>query len=238
MQKNIIFLLGFWSSVFIAVLGAVYLGLLIVYFSTQGFTFPPGATVQLVGGVITFLTAPTLVVQFTAIRYAQPPEKAILGSLGVTFITLFAAAVSINRFVQLTVIQQAAPVALSQDLARLLPYDTGSVMFALEMLGWGVFSSLAALCIAPLFQGSRMNFAIRGLLIAYAVFSSLGAIGYATQTSLTAAAFIAWGPLLLALAILLALYFRNQPLSGEERPGLWVSWNYRNKKGELHVHDN
>ena len=210
MKNNVARQLGFWSAVFIAVLGVIYLLLLGVYFSTEGFIFPPSQTVQLIGGVVTFLTMPGLLVLFTAIRYAKDWENKILGSLGITFITLFAATVSINRFVQLTVIQQSAPGAASQDLARFLPYATGSVMFALEMLGWGFFSSLAALSVAPLFSGSRINVSIRWLFVVYALFSFIGVIGYATQTPITAAAFIAWGPILTALAVMLAVYFRKE----------------------------
>lgn len=198
--------LGFWSSVFVALLEAIYLLLLIVYFSTEGFTFPPTPFVQLVGGIVTLLTVPGLVVLFTAVRFAKDGEGAIFGTLGIAFITLFAATVGINRFVQLTIIRQGPPAA---DLARFLPYATNSVMFALEMLGWGVFSSLAALFIAPLFSGSRFGFSLRWLLVAYAVFSSTGAIGFAIQSPISAAAFVAWGPLLLALAVMLAVYFRK-----------------------------
>src|SRR4030043_202279 len=158
MKKNLARQMGLWSSIYIAVLGVIYLLLLGIYFSTEGFAFPPNQTVQVSGGIITFLTVPGLLVQFTAIRYAKDWENQIFGSLGMTFITLFAATVSINRFVQLTVIQQGGG---SQDLARFLPYASGSIMFALEMLGWGFFSSLAALSVAPLFYGSRINLSIR-----------------------------------------------------------------------------
>ena len=209
MKKNLARQLGFWSSVYIAVLGGIYLLVLGVYFSTQGFAFPPNQTVQLSGGIITFLTVPGLLIQYTAIRYSKDWENKILGSLGITFITLFSAMVSINRFVQLTVIQHSAASAASQDLARFLPYATDSVMFALEMLGWGFFSSLAALSVAPLFSGSRMNNTIRWLFVGYALFSFTGVIGYATESPISAAAFIAWGPILTALAVLLAAYFRN-----------------------------
>jgi hypothetical protein len=82
-------------------------------------------------------------------------------------------------------------------------------MFALEMLGWGFFSSLSALFVAPLFTASSLNKAIRWLFIAYAVFSSMGFIGFVTNTPITAGAFLAWGPILLALAILLARYFQT-----------------------------
>jgi hypothetical protein len=208
MKKNTVSQLGFWSSVFVASLGGIYLLLLIFYFSTEGFTFPPTLFVQLVGGIVTFLTAPGLLILFTAIRFVREENNNILGSLGVSFMILFSATVSINRFVQLTVIQQSLP-NIPTDLSRFLPYSTGSVMFALEMLGWGFFSSLAALFVAPLFSSSSLNKSIRYLFIFYAIFSFMGAIGFVTNTPITAAAFIAWGPILLTLAILLSLYFLN-----------------------------
>ncbi len=206
MKNNVTRRLGFWSAVYIAVLGMIYLLLLIAYFSTEGFIFPPSQFVQLAGGIITFLTLPGLIVLFSAIRYANDGENKILGSLGVTFITLYAATVSINRFVQLTVIQQGGG---AQDLARFLPYSSGSVMFALEMLGWGFFSSLAALSVAPLFHGNGVKNSIRWLFVAYAIFSFMAVIGYVTQTPISAAAFLAWGPILTAVAVMLAIYFRK-----------------------------
>ena len=209
MKKNIVQSLGFWSSVYIAVLGAVYLVMIGGYFATKGFSFPPGPIVQLTGGIITFLTAPGMVIMFTAIRYTNNNNYQILGSLGVSFITLFAISVSINRFVKLTVIQQSESGAGSMDLARFLPYATDSIMFAMEMLGWGFFSSLAAFSVAWLFSGSRISVSIRNLFILYAIFSFMSIVGYVTETPITAAAFIAWGPILLALSILLAIYFRN-----------------------------
>lgn len=174
----------------------------------QGFVYPPSPFVQLVGGIVTFLMVPALVIQFTAIRFVNEEKSEILGSLGVSFIILFAATVSINRFVQLTVIQQSLPT-VPTDLARFLPYSTGSVMFTLEILGWGFFSSLAALVVALLFSSTSLNKTIRLLFIIYAAFSFMGAIGFATNTPITAAAFVAWGPILLALSILLTIYFRK-----------------------------
>lgn len=208
MKKNTASQLGFWASVLVAVLGGIYLLLLIYYFSTRGFVFPPTQFVQLVGGIVTFLTVPGLVILFTAIRFVKEEDNKVLGSLGISFILLFAATVSINRFIQLTVIQQSLP-DVPTDLTRFLPYSTSSIMFALEMLGWGFFSSLASLFVAPLFYSSSLNNTIRWLFILYAVFSFMSVIGFATNTPITAGAFIAWGPILLALSILLSVYFRK-----------------------------
>ena len=208
MKKNIASQLGFLASALVAVLGGIYLLLLIFSFSTEGFAFPPTPFVQLVGGIVTFLTVPGLVILFTAIRFVNEEDNKVLGSLGVSFIILFAATVSINRFVQLTVIQQSLP-DVPTDLTRFLPFGTGSVMFALEILGWGFFSSLAAVFVAPLFSSSPLNKTIRWLFILYAIFSFMSVIGFATNTPITAGGFIAWGPILLALSILLSIYFRN-----------------------------
>jgi hypothetical protein len=118
---------------------------------------------------------------------------------------LFAATVSINRFVQLTVVQQSLP-DVPADLARFLPYATDSVMFALEVLGWGFFSSLAAVFVAPLFSSSPLKKTIRWLFILYAVFSFVSVISFATNIPIPTGP-IAWGPILLVLSILLSVYF-------------------------------
>ena len=207
MKKNIASQLGFWASVLGVVLEGIYIPLIIYTISTVGVapTFPP--FVQLIGGIVTFITVPILVILFTAIRFVNDEDKGILGSLGISFIILFAATVSINRFVQLTVIQQSLP-AVPADLIRFLPYSPGSVMFALEILGWGFFSSLAAVFVAPLFSFSPLNKAIRWLFILYAIFSFESVISFATNIPIPTGP-IAWGPIFLALSILLSVYFRN-----------------------------
>jgi len=214
MDKELSVRLGFWSAGITAVLGGIYLILLIVFFASEGFAFPPTPLVQLIGGLITFFTAPALLVMFVAIHQTAPAEKKILGLLGVCFTTLFVISVSINRFVQLTVIQQSPPGPASQDLARFLPYSTGSVMFALEILGWGFFLSLACLAVAPLFRGGKLETSARWLYILFGTFSLLSVAGFASETPLTAAGFVAWGPILLALTVVQARLFSRATRRG------------------------
>ena len=207
MEKNFAGQLGFWTSVLLAVLGVIFLLVLVFHISTEGFAYPTNPFVQLGSGIVTFLTVPVVVILFTAIRFVNEENNKVLGSLGVNFIILFAATVSINRFVQLTVIQQSLP-DVPADLTRFLPYGNGSVMFALEVLGWGFFSSLAAVFVAPLFSSSMLNKTIRWIFILYAIFSFMSVISFATNITIPTGP-IAWGPILLALSILLAIYFRN-----------------------------
>ena len=209
MKKNIASQLGFWASVLGVIIGGIYLLVLIYAILTDGLVSlaSPSPFVQLAGGIGTFLTVPILVILFTAIRFVNVGNNKVLGSLGVNFILLFAASVSINRFVQLTVIQQSLP-DVPADLTRFLPYGTGSVMFALEVLGWGFFSSLAAVFVAPLFSSSRLNITIRWLFILYAIFSFLSAFSFITNIFIPTGP-IAWGPILLVITVLLSVYFRN-----------------------------
>ena len=85
MTDHLVMRLGLWSSVVVAVLGALYLAFLIGCFSTEGFVFPPATSVQLIGGIITFLTAPALLVLLAAIKHSAPTGKTILGTLGLAF---------------------------------------------------------------------------------------------------------------------------------------------------------
>jgi hypothetical protein len=103
MKRNIASQLGFWASVLGVIIGGIYLLVLIYAISTDGLVSlaSPSPFVQLAGGIGTFLTVPTLVVLFTAIRYVHEEDNQVLGSLGVNFIILFAATVGINRFVHL-----------------------------------------------------------------------------------------------------------------------------------------
>ena len=209
MEKNIAGQLGFWASVLAVLLGAIYLFLLVFHFSTEGFVNPTSGFVPLAAGIGMLLIVQVLVILFTAIHYVNDGDNKILGSLAVSFAILCAAAVSINRFVQLTVIQQSLP-DLPSDLTRFLPYGAGSVMYSLEWLGWGFFSSLAAVFVAPLFSSDPLGRVIRWLFVLYASLSFIGLIGFMTNAPIASIAFIAWGPILLALSILLAIYFKRR----------------------------
>ena len=207
MKKNLVSQIGFWTSIMLVVLGLLYILLLIYTISMVGFDSAFPNFVQLVASILTLITAPVLVILFTAIRFVHEDGKKIFGSLGVSFIVLFAAAVSINRFVHLMVIQPSLP-DIPTDLIRFLPYGPGSVMFALEILGWGFFSSLAAVCVAPLFSGSSRNKAIRWLFLLYAVLSFMSIISFVANIPIPFGP-IAWGPILLVLSVLLSVYFRS-----------------------------
>lgn len=209
MTKTLPARLGFWSSVIVTVLGVVYLVILVVFFSTLGFETPPTPFVQTFSALGTIIMAPAILVIFAVIAHLSSKEQRVLGTVGLSFTILFVAMTIINRFVQLTIIRHSSPAEQASDLARFLPYGTGSVMLALEFLGWSFFLPIACLFVAPLFSGPRLNRVIRWLFILYAIFGLMGLAGFATTTPLQNLGFIAWGPVLLALTVCLSILFRR-----------------------------
>jgi hypothetical protein len=175
----------------------------------MGLEFPPSLFVQTAAGLVTILSAPAILVVFAVIAELSPKEKRVLGTVGLSFAILFVAMVTINRFVQFTVVRQSSPAEQGSDLARFLPYSAGSVMFALEILGWEFFLSLACLFVAPLFSGPRLHCGIRWLFVLYGLFALIGVVGFVTATPLTALGFVAFGPVLLALSVSLSILFRR-----------------------------
>ena len=213
MKKNIAIQLGFWASVFGAVVGGIYIIILLFHFLTEGFAGPPTPFAQMVDGILTVLYAPVSVILFTAICYVNEGNKKFLGSLGISFIMLYAIIVSVNRYIQLTMIQQYLP-DVPADLTRFYIYAPGSVTAVTQTFAHSFFASLAHVFVAPLFSSTRLNKTIRCLCILYAIFSFSCFIGSLTAVPILIGlglglGVIAWGPIAFTLAILLAVYFRN-----------------------------
>jgi hypothetical protein len=161
-------------------------------------------------GVDTLLTAFGMVVLMACITQFAPTERRVLSLVGFGFTLLFAALVSINRFAQLTVIRQSLTLADTVGLERFMPYGSQSVFFALEMLGWGAFLSIAAFSIAPLFTHGRLERWISIFFLMYGVLGTTAVIGYALNSPLIVLGYIAWGPVLgVAVALLAFLFWRH-----------------------------
>ena len=211
MKKNIAIQLGFWASVIGAIGGGVYIIIWISIFVNGG---PPTPFAQLVIGILAVISAPVNVILFTAIRFANEGDKKVLGSIGISFITLYAIVLSATRFIHLTMIQQSLP-DVPADLKQFYVYNpSGSVAAAMEMLAIGLFRSLASVFVAPLFLSTRLNKTIRWLFILYAILSFTSFICYLLAIPILYVlsfliGMIAWGPIAFVIVILLSVYFRK-----------------------------
>lgn len=202
--------IGFWTCVFLAFLGTVYLAILAGIDSVSSLvTMEPASPRALLAGLDTLLTAFGLVILMSCVAQAAALKKKVLGFTGLAFTILFAAVVCINRFVQLTIVRQGLLMGDTSGLDRFLPYGPRSIFFALEMLGWGGFLSIAALFIAPIFTARKLERWIAGLFVTYGVLGTTSLLGYVFDNPVVMVGFLAWGPVLGTAVVLLAVWFRQ-----------------------------
>jgi hypothetical protein len=78
---------------------------------------------------------------------------------------LLAAVTCSIHFVQLVAIRRMEPAAM-RALAPIvsLPWKWPSIMFALDLLAWDLFFGLSMLLAAPIFEGSKLQMALRRVM--------------------------------------------------------------------------
>jgi hypothetical protein len=217
--------LGFWTSVFLVCLGTVYMVILAGVSSSRNLVeMEPTSPAALWAGIDTLLTAIGLVILMACVVEYAVPEKKVLAVTALAFTVLFATVVSMNRFTQLTVIRQSFLLVDTADLDRFLPYGSRSVFFALEMLGWGGFLSLATFFAAPVFTQGRLACWILVCFTAYGILGITSVLGYAFGSPIVMVGFLAWGPVLGAAVILLGiLFWQNYHASPKDVKGSQAS---------------
>jgi hypothetical protein len=203
---------GFWSALVSTLLGVVYFCVILGTIITGNFAFPPPEPIQIIAGIISLLFCPIFVIVIVMIQAKTPANKKIFGQISFAFTILFAISVSINRFIQLGIVRQN--VALD-GVDWFLPYGSHSVMFGLEIMGWGWFLGLAMIFCAPLFSRGRLGQWLRWLSVSYGVLGLVSALGQLLASPVIMVGFIAWGIILFIITALLTVYFKrgeNQPI--------------------------
>lgn len=200
----------FLTAVFATVLGLLYLlgliGKLIVDGSVHSVSSQP---VQLVSAVVAILLDLALLILFVGLRWEIPAHRAVYADLAVVFMTLVCATSSINWFVQLAVVPR---LAQAEPALRALVdvHSDGSVMYAIEHLGWGIFYGLATIFMAVALSPEKLGNWVRALLFAGGALSLVHVLGVIATTPLISdLGYLAWGLLLPATTALLAVQFRR-----------------------------
>jgi hypothetical protein len=200
----------FLMAVLATILGGIYLlgliGKLIVDGSVHSVSSPG---IQLLSAVIAILWDLSLLVLFAALRWQITGKGMIFAELAFVFMILVCAASSTSWFVQLSVIPRLGEGA-NPALQALLDIHQGlSLTYAMEHLGWGLFYGLAAICLAAALQGGRLENWLRGLLAVGGSLSLLHLVGVIVDNAwLTDLGYIAWGVLLPATTLLLAVRYK------------------------------
>lgn len=185
--------MGFVCSLVATLLGAIYVALIIVLIFAGQFSLPPPELAQMVGAITSIISVPLIIITFISIHYLTDENKKSLSHMGIIFCTMFGIFVSINRFVQLGVVRLSMLEGNMEGLSRFYPYEPRSATFALELIGWGTFLSLALLFMAFALNKKGLNRGIRILSFIYFILGIISSIGYLSGSPIAAVGFIAWG---------------------------------------------
>jgi hypothetical protein len=121
-------------------------------------------------GIVVLLTpslflGPAFLVLLVSIHQIAPAERQIWSLAGVAFATIYTALISINYFVQLTLV---GPRLARGEVAGIEPFlfvPFNSFLYAVDILGYS-FMSAATLCAAQVFTGGGLERVVRRFLIA------------------------------------------------------------------------
>ncbi len=220
--------LGFWVAILTAVLAAVAFGIgintpprsgpfcmgsCVTYPYTNAAAFVPGDYIWMYPGSFMVLS---FVVLMACLYSAAPGDKKLFGQIGMSFALLAAAALILDYFIQLTVMQPSFLKGETEGLSLFSQYNPHGIFIALEDLGY-LMMSAAFLFFSAIFAGrDRLARGIRWLYLA----SSLLAIGLFFVFSLVygqdleyrfevTAITITWTTLVIS-GVLLSAWFRRK----------------------------
>ena len=222
--------LGFYSSVLTAIIAAVFFiaGILtparsgpfapaansISYPYTNVAAFIPNDYLWLYPGI---LLALIFVVLMVCIHFYASNDKKIFSQIGLLFAMVYATVISIDYFIQFTMVIPSILSGETAGLSLFTQYNPHGIFIALEGLGY-LMMSVAFLFAAAVFAGGKLENAIRWLFVAsfilaivsYTVFSLLRYDIVAFEVTILT---INWTVLIVS-GILLSILFRRE---GQEK---------------------
>lgn len=203
---------GMWASASYAVLAVGYMAVLVPLL-LAGTPFPPPEPYLTVLHLLTLLGPALAVPLWCAVHLAAPAEKKVFTLASLAFVVMLAVVVMINRFVALTLVRQGADPGATGMLDWLQPYGWPSLMLAFEILGWGLFFSLACLFLIPVFLVGRLERAIATALGVTGALSLVSVVALAVDSLevMGVVAPLAWGLGPLVATVLLGIRFRSMP---------------------------
>ncbi|MFI9557383.1 hypothetical protein [Nonomuraea endophytica] len=204
--------LGVWAGAGFAALALVYLVVLVVMMA-RGLPFPPQEPFSTTFHVIMMLAVLVMVPLWCAIHLATPADRQVFTLISLAFIVMHAVVVCANRFLALTMVRQSPGLGRTAGLEWFQPYGWPSLTFAFEILGWGVFFSLACLFLAPAFRVHGLERRIATTFATMGVLSLGGAVGLLVNSTalMGAIAPLAWGLGPAVAAVLVMIWLRAQP---------------------------
>ena len=219
--------LGFWFAILMSVVTTAALAFAVTTLPMSGPFCQKGCVTYPYEAVAAFVPhdyiwmypaifmAPIFVVLMICIHTCAPEDKKLFSQSGVAFALIYAAAMSINYFVQIEVMQPSILKGEMEGLALFSQYNPHGIFIALEDLGY-LMMSLAFICTAWVFsRGDKLERGIRWLLtasplLAFAVYIVLSLI-YGKALEYRFEVFIItlnWMTAII-MGVLLSIYFKR-----------------------------
>ncbi len=162
--------LGLWSAVLASLFSLIYVvGQLAEWFGLLGSTGGPESASTALGIVVlltpSLLLGSSFAILMVAVHYYAQQDKKIWSHIAVMFATIYAALISINYYVQLTLVLPHMVRGEIESVRFLLftPFD--SFLYSVDILGYS-FMSLSTLFAAFVFDRPGLERTIRWFLIA------------------------------------------------------------------------
>ena len=154
---------------------------------------------------------PLFLILLNSIHDYAAQEKKVLSRLAIYFGIIFAALISVNYFVQLSVVRQNLLHGRPEGLEQFVQANPASFITAVNMLGWALFFGLSCLFLVPVFSGGRLEKIISIAFLANGIFMILGGISYVFEIVVLVFLFMNFGMggAVMVAAISLAILFRR-----------------------------
>ena len=162
--------LGYWSAFLASLFSIIYIiGQLAEWFDLLGSGGGPENASTALGLIVlltpSLLLAPSFALLMLCVHYYAPDSKKIWSHAGIMFAVVYTVMVSINYYVQLTLI---VPHLMKGEVESIRPFlftPFDSFIYSVDVLGYS-FMSLSTLFAAFVFSGTGLERTARRFLIA------------------------------------------------------------------------
>ena len=162
--------LGYWSAFLASLFSIIYIiGQLAEWFGLLGSGGGPENASTALGLIVllipSLLLAPSFALLILCVHYYAPENKKIWSHAGIMFAVVYTVMVSINYYVQLTLV---VPHLMSGEVESIRPFlftPFDSFIYSVDVLGYS-FMSLSTLFAAFIFNGTGLERTARRFLIA------------------------------------------------------------------------
>lgn len=204
--------MGFWSSVLLVILSIAFIvSVVATYYVNHSFDWWGGGEKApltfYVSLTLALLSAVLLTMLMVSIHFYAPEEKKIFSNIAVAFTLIGVALISLNYYVQLTVVLKQFLADNTEGLQMFIYQNTASVMFAVDIVGY-FFIGLAMFFVAPVFGNGLLELFIRWFFVLTGLANLSGVVGHVlNNTAVLIGMLGGMSVLLLVNSILLCIMF-------------------------------